>query len=107
VMQVAGLALLVLVAALGEPGALPASPWELLLFLSLPLTLALLLLAVLLDRAPGDLRHAWTLPLWPFYSTLMSLVMLRAMWLELRGAENRWNKMERSGTVSVDTGQGP
>ncbi|MEZ5090046.1 MAG: hypothetical protein R2719_10185 [Micropruina sp.] len=31
----------------------------------------------------------------------MSLVMLRAIVLELRGAENRWNKLERTGVVSV------
>ena len=44
---------------------------------------------------------SWTLPLWPVYSTVMSLVMLRAIVLELRGAENRWNKLERTGVVSV------
>ncbi|WP_233257241.1 glycosyltransferase family 2 protein [Promicromonospora sp. AC04] len=105
VIQVAALVVFVALALLGDPSAVPATFWQVLLFLSLPLTVALLVLAVFLDRAPGDLRHAWTLPLWPFFSTVMSLVMLRAIWLELRGAENRWNKMDRSGTISVDTGQ--
>lgn len=103
--QVAALAVFLALALTGDPGVVPDTFWQVLLFLSLPLTLALLLLAVVLDRSPGDLRHSWTLPLWPLFSTVMSLVMLRAIWLELRGAENRWNKMDRSGTVSVDTGQ--
>ncbi|GHH77684.1 glycosyltransferase [Promicromonospora soli] len=106
VLQVAALAVFVALAFLGDPGVLPATFWQVLLLLSVPLSVALLVLAVLVDRSPGDLRHAWTLPLWPFFSTVMSLVMLRAIWLELRGAESRWNKMDRSGTISVDTGQG-
>lgn len=107
VIQVAALAVFTALAFLGEPNIVPDTVWQVLLFVSLPLTLALLVLAVLLDRAPADLRHVWTLPLWPIFSTVMSLVMLRAIWLELRGAENRWNKMDRSGTISVDTGQDP
>jgi poly-beta-1,6-N-acetyl-D-glucosamine synthase len=31
----------------------------------------------------------------------MSGVMLHALWLELRKAENRWNKLDRTGVVSV------
>ncbi|WP_454856061.1 glycosyltransferase [Promicromonospora soli] len=92
---------------LGDPGVVPVTFWQVLLFLSLPLTVVLLVLALILDRSPGDLRHAWTLPLWPFFSTVMSLVMLRAIWLELSGAESRWNKMDRSGTVSIKTGESP
>jgi hypothetical protein len=34
----------------------------------------------------------------------MSAVMLRALWLELSGAENRWNKVDRTGTISVQLG---
>ncbi|GAB4085451.1 glycosyltransferase family 2 protein [Myceligenerans cantabricum] len=104
VVQVAAFVILLALGLLGETSAVPDTFWAVLLFIGLPLSLALLLLAVLLDRSPGDLRYAWTLPLWPFFSALMSLVMLRATWLELRGAENRWNKLDRTGTVSVDTG---
>jgi cellulose synthase/poly-beta-1,6-N-acetylglucosamine synthase-like glycosyltransferase len=86
----------------GVHGALPVGFWAWLAFVGLPLSLAYLALAVILDRALGDLRYAWTLPLWPVYSAFMSLVMLWAAVLELRGAENRWNKLERTGTVSVD-----
>ena len=64
-------------------------------------SLALLLLALVLDDALGDLRHVWTVPLWPLYSTLMSFVMLDAVRLELGRAENRWNKARRSGSVTV------
>ena len=89
--------------AVGPAGQVPVTFWGWVVFVGLPLSVALLVLAVILDRAVGDLRFAWTLPLWPLYSTLMTVVMLRAMWLELRKAENRWNKLERTGTVSVIT----
>ncbi|MFC8799306.1 glycosyltransferase [Promicromonospora sp. NPDC057138] len=113
VIQVAALVVFVALALLGDagdpgdPSVVPVTFWQVLLFLSLPLTVVLLVLAVLLDRAAADLRHAWTLPLWPFFSTVLSLVMLRAIWLELSGAESRWYKTDRSGTVSIDTGHGP
>jgi cellulose synthase/poly-beta-1,6-N-acetylglucosamine synthase-like glycosyltransferase len=101
--QVVALAAFTALAFLGDPAILPVTFWQVLLFVSFPLSLGLLVFAIFLDRSPGDLRHTWTLPLWPFFSTMMSLVMLRAAWLELRGAESLWNKMDRSGTVSVDT----
>ncbi len=94
------LALSVLVAVEGT-GWLPPSWWEWALFLGLPLSLGLLLLAVVLDHAPGDLRYLWTVPLWPVYSSLMTLVMLEAARRETTDAEGRWDKLERTGTVSV------
>jgi len=94
------LALCVLVVVEGT-GWLPPSWWEWILFLGIPLSLALLLLAVLLDRAPRDLRYLWTVPLWPIYSSLMTLVMMEATRLEASDAEGRWDKLERTGTVSV------
>ncbi len=75
--------------------------WQLLIMVGLPLSIVLLLIAVLLDRSPADLRHAWTLPAWPIYSSLMTFVMIKAVWQEVSGAENRWNKLDRTGTVSV------
>jgi len=93
--------LAVLVAVDGPAGWVPASWWAWILLLGLPLSLGLLLLAVGLDRAPGDLRQLWTLPLWPLYSTMMTFVVLDAARLELGNAENRWNKLDRTGTVSV------
>lgn len=110
--QVLGaLALMILVVVDGTDW-LPESLVDWLLAVGLPLSVALLLLAVLLDRSPGDLRLGWTVVLWPLYSALMSFVVLDAARLELGNAENRWNKLERSGTVSVrglveDDGAGP
>ncbi|SFK46286.1 glycosyltransferase family 2 protein [Cellulomonas sp. KH9] len=100
-LQVLGVAVLTVLVALVGPGTLPDTSLEWVFVVGLPLSLALLLLAVLLDRSPGDLRHAWTVGLWPVYSTLMTFVVLDAARLELGKAENRWNKLERSGTVSV------
>lgn len=100
-LQVLGVLLVAGFALAGTAPEMPTSVWRLLLYVGLPLSVALLLLAVALDRAPGDLRYVWTLPIWPVYSGLMTLVMIRAAWLELRGAENRWNKLRRTGTVSV------
>ena len=80
---------------------LPDDWWSWVLFVGLPVSVGLLLLSILLDRAPGDLRHVWTVPLWPVYSTLMTFVMLDAARLELQNAEERWNKLDRTGTVSV------
>jgi poly-beta-1,6-N-acetyl-D-glucosamine synthase len=99
--QVVALAVLLILAAMGDTSSVPLDFWAWVAFVGLPISLALLVLALGLDRAFGDLRHAWTLPLWPIYSAALSLVMLRAVWLEVRGAENRWNKLERTGVVSV------
>jgi len=100
--QVLFLVLLVVLVLVDGEGWLPASFWAWVVFLGLPLSVGLLLLAVGLDREPRDLRLLWTLPLWPLYSAMMSVVVLDAVRLELRGAENRWNKLERTGTVSVE-----
>ncbi|MBC2934147.1 glycosyltransferase family 2 protein [Nocardioides sp. zg-1228] len=87
--------------AVDGSGWLPGTWWSWVLLLGVPASLALLALALALDRAADDLRHLWTVPLWPLYSTLMTFVVLDAVRLELGNAENRWNKLERTGTVSV------
>jgi len=99
--QVAGLVALVALVAVDGTRWLPDGWWVWVVVLGIPLALGLLLLACLLDRALGDLRYLWTVVLWPLYSTLMTFVMLDAVRLELGNAENRWNKLERTGTVSV------
>ena len=101
VVQVLSIVLLAALALLGRGQSLPTDVWQWVLYVGLPVSVGLLVLAVFLNRALADLRHAWTLPLWPLYSAAMSLVMLKAITLELRGAENRWNKLERTGTVSI------
>ncbi|UCN14620.1 glycosyltransferase family 2 protein [Cellulomonas iranensis] len=99
--QVLGAVVSTVLVLVDGPDRLPASLAGWLLLVGLPLSVALLVVAVLLDRSPGDLRQLWTVVLWPPYSALMSLVVLDAARLELGNAENRWNKLERSGTVSV------
>lgn len=75
--------------------------WDLLLWLGLPIALGLSVFAMALNRALGDLRHAWTTPLWPVYSVMMSVTLVAALISELRGQPARWNKLERTGVVSV------
>jgi cellulose synthase/poly-beta-1,6-N-acetylglucosamine synthase-like glycosyltransferase len=106
-LQVLGILTLGGLALAGQIPDVPTTLWQVALFVGLPLSIVLLVLAVFLDRAPGDLRHAWTLPVWPVYSSVMTLVMIWAVWLELTGAENRWNKLNRTGTVSVEGLVGP
>jgi biofilm PGA synthesis N-glycosyltransferase PgaC len=101
VLQVVGVVVLAVLAAAGDVSGVPLTFWAWVLFLGVPLSLVLLLLALALDGAWGDLRFAWTLPLWPLYSAAMSGVMLHALWLELRKADNRWNKLDRTGVVSI------
>ena len=99
--QVLGGAVLAVTVTVDGPQWLPDGLWQWLLLLGLPLSFALLVLAVLLDGAARDLRLLPTVVLWPVYSTLMTFVMLEAARLELAHAENRWNKLERTGTVSI------
>jgi cellulose synthase/poly-beta-1,6-N-acetylglucosamine synthase-like glycosyltransferase len=101
VLQIVALIVLAVLAATGDLTRVPATFWAWVLFFGLPLAVALLALSVAVDDAWADLRFAWTLPLWPFYSILMSCAMVWAMWLEFRRAENRWNKLDRTGVVSV------
>jgi cellulose synthase/poly-beta-1,6-N-acetylglucosamine synthase-like glycosyltransferase len=107
VLQILALIALAVLAAIGDWSRVPTTFWVIVLFFGLPLAVILLLLAVAVDGAWGDLRFAWTLPLWPGYSVLMSCAMLWGMWLELSKAENRWNKLERTGVVSVAVDEGP
>lgn len=101
VLQVVVLVVLAVLAATGDWRRVPTTFWGIVLFFGLPLAVLLLALAVVVDGAWSDFRFAWTLWLWPFYSVLMSCAMLWAMWLELTKAENRWNKLDRTGVVSV------
>lgn len=73
-------------------------------WLGLIVSLFLLLYSLFLNRALADLRHAWTLPLWPLYALFIGGTMAWALWLQARGAPARWNKLERSGVVSQRPG---
>jgi GT2 family glycosyltransferase len=70
-------------------------------WLGLALSLGVVLVAVALNKAWRDLRHLWTLPLWPVYSTALAGIVATALWQELRGRASAWNKMVRTGVVSI------
>jgi cellulose synthase/poly-beta-1,6-N-acetylglucosamine synthase-like glycosyltransferase len=56
--------------------------------------------AIALDRAWKDLRLFYVIPLWVPYSLMMDVVDIWAIILELRKAESKWNKFERTGVIS-------
>jgi cellulose synthase/poly-beta-1,6-N-acetylglucosamine synthase-like glycosyltransferase len=72
-------------------------------FLGVGMALAAVTYAIWLDRAWRDLRFLILIPLWPFFSVLMSLVTVHSLALEARGAPARWNKLARTGVVSRRT----
>ncbi|HEY3513873.1 glycosyltransferase family 2 protein [Kribbella sp. NPDC051137] len=69
-------------------------------WLGLVLALVAATLSVGLDRAWRDLRLLSVVPLWSFYSLMMTVVTVWALVLEIRGTTARWNKLERSGVVN-------
>jgi poly-beta-1,6-N-acetyl-D-glucosamine synthase len=69
-------------------------------WLGLGTALLTTLYAVALDQAWKDLRYLYVIPLWVPFSIFMNLVMIWAIILELRGANARWNKLDRTGVVS-------
>lgn len=103
VMPVLQLLALVLIPLLliGGENTLPASTWAWIGWLGLLVTLALGLIAISLNRAWRDLRHLWTIPLWPLYSVFVSATMARALTLELARRPAQWNKLERTGVVDL------
>ena len=102
VVQLVLLAIALVLLAMGVGALVPLGVWQAVLWLGYPVSLLLIVIAVALNRALGDLKHLWALPLWPLYSVWMNMVMVKAIWLELRGAPQRWNKLERTGVVSVE-----
>ena len=73
---------------------------EIIGWLGLFMAMVASLFAIALDRAWGDLKYLYVVPLWVLYSLLMDVVMLWAIILELRGTKARWNKLERTGVIS-------
>jgi hypothetical protein len=76
--------------------------WAFLGWLGIIVTLVLTVCALGMNRAWKDLRHIWVLPLIPLYSVFTSLTMVAALNQELRRKEARWNKLTRTGIVSVN-----
>ncbi|WP_427128845.1 glycosyltransferase [Pseudarthrobacter sp. S9] len=91
---------LVFLLALGS-SPLGADAWGFRGWLGLLVTLVFSIIALAMNRAWRDLRHVWALPLVPFYSVFTSLTMVAALAQEVRGKEARWNKLTRTGVVSV------
>ncbi len=75
--------------------------WEVWWAAGLTISVFMLAVAIMLNRAFRDLRFIWLLPLWPVYSTFMGAAFVWACVLELRRSPRRWNKLERSGVRSV------
>lgn len=92
--------------ALGGEDHLPSTAWAWIGWLGLVLTLAIGLAAITLNRAWADLRHLWTLPLWPLYSVFVSFTMVRALWLQVARRPATWNKLERTGVVGLERPSG-
>jgi cellulose synthase/poly-beta-1,6-N-acetylglucosamine synthase-like glycosyltransferase len=73
---------------------------NLILWVGLSGALFTVIFSIVLDRAWGDLKYLYVLPLWVPYSFMMNLVTIWAIILELRGTEAKWNKFERTGVIS-------
>lgn len=82
-------------------GPVPGEVLAILGWLGLFVSLALIVISLGLNRSWRDLRYVWTLPLWPLYSVFVGLALASAMGKELRGSPARWNKLQRTGVVSV------
>lgn len=74
--------------------------WIILFGSGLVVSLVLLVIAMAMANSLRDLRFIWTIPIWPFYSTAMSLTMMRAWYLEIAKKPQVWNKPERTGVIS-------
>ena len=99
ILQLVVLGLLLLLLALGyRPFTLEA--FATIAGLGFGLTVVTTLLAISIDRAWRDLRYCYVLPLWIPYAFFMNFVALRALILEIRGTQPKWNKLTRSGVVS-------
>jgi poly-beta-1,6-N-acetyl-D-glucosamine synthase len=99
-LQVVVLLLIPILLILGAD-ALPAGWLDVLLWLGLLVAVAVLVFSMAQNRSMKDLRHLWTLPLWPLYSVFVGLTLVSGLWLEARRAPSRWNKLERTGVVSI------
>lgn len=89
------------VVAVSGSELIPRDGWEWAGYLGVFLALGILLYSIALNGAWQDLRHMWTVPLWPCYAIMIGFTVVRALHLEITGAERSWNKLTRTGVVSV------
>lgn len=80
---------------------LPTTVWQALGWLGLIVTIVLAVISIGLNRAWRDLRHLWTLPLWPLYSVFVGLTMVAGLYQQAARRPAKWNKLERTGVVSI------
>lgn len=96
ILQLSALASLIILLLTGA-APVGGTPLGFLAWVGLFQTFAIAVFALVLDRAWHHARYLYAVILWLPYSLLLSLVMVRAIYLELRRAEQRWNKLERVG----------
>jgi poly-beta-1,6-N-acetyl-D-glucosamine synthase len=99
ILQLLVILLVILLAATGF-SPIQLSIFNLILWVGLGGALLTVLFSIALDRAWKDLRFFYVIPLWVPYSLLMDVVDIWAIILELRKAESKWNKFERTGVIS-------
>jgi len=69
-------------------------------YLGLTYTLIVASYSIILDKSYKDFKYLPAAFLWVGYSLVMNLIIIRSVYLEIRGAEALWNKFERTGIVS-------
>lgn len=102
IMPVVQLVVLALVLLLAITGNSPVSAqWVSIMgWLGYTVMVTTTLIAIVIDRSWRELKYLYVLPLWIPYSLFMNFVALRALYLELTGAQAKWNKLTRTGVVS-------
>jgi len=98
-LQLSALVMLVILMLFGA-APMPLTLLNVLIWVGLLQTFLISIFALALDRAWHHVRYLYAVIFWVFYSFLLSLVMVRALYLELRRAEQRWNKLDRVGIHS-------
>ncbi|MDO5670134.1 MAG: glycosyltransferase family 2 protein [Corynebacterium sp.] len=91
----------VLIALPFLPAWRPADGVAWLGYLGVGVAVGVLLYSIALNGAWADLRHLWTLPAWPLYAVFVGFTVVRAMYLEISGAERAWGKLTRTGVISI------
>lgn len=105
VLQLLVLALIPVLLLTGS-SPLPEGWIAVLAWLGLIVVIVLAVFSMALNNALKDIRHLWTVPLWPIYSVFVGLTMVWGIWLQLARRPSSWNKLHRTGIISI-TGSRP
>jgi len=98
-LQLVALSAALLLVAVGHSPIPPSVP-AVAVWLGLGAAIVNVVVAVALDRAWRDLRFLYVLPVVAVFSVFMSVVTVRALWMEWRNAPSRWDKLDRTGVDS-------